>query len=61
MGKLGQTRAHRQRARARVIAQTRLPLDSARVYMCWRSYLAIANFQSNGLFTPMPGLLSTCV
>jgi hypothetical protein len=30
----------------------RLVSCSARVYMCWRSHLAIANFQSSGLFTP---------
>jgi hypothetical protein len=55
MGQLGQTRAHRQCAGAGVIAKrVRVTRDGGRA-------LAITNYQSSGLFTPMPGLLSTCV
>jgi hypothetical protein len=49
MGELGQTRTHRQRACPGVIAKRGRGSGSA---------LAITNFQSIGLFTPMPGVLS---
>jgi len=66
LGQLGQTRAHRQRACARVSFRgialpDRLRADGSSRACGSHRVLATTDCQSSGLFTPMPGLLSTCV